>query len=71
MSLIALRQLQIPYIQFHPIVNKTLELKEEIKKLNHLLEAQSNTKEQEGDEQVEGEDLEYSAEQEGDYDNED
>lgn len=39
MALIALRELKIPYIEYHPIVNKALQLKEDIGKLKHLLES--------------------------------
>jgi hypothetical protein len=33
MSLISLRELKIPNVQYHPILNKILELKEDISKL--------------------------------------
>jgi hypothetical protein len=38
LSLIAMREIKIPYIEYHPIVGKTLQMKEDINKLRQLLD---------------------------------
>ena len=38
MALISLRDLNIPYVQYHPLFNKTIEMKQDIAKLKMLLE---------------------------------
>lgn len=39
MALIGLRELKIPYIEYHPLFNKTIELKQDINKLKRLLDS--------------------------------
>jgi len=46
LSLIAMREVKIPYIEYHPIVSKTLQLKEDIGKLKHLLDNSTHYGEQ-------------------------
>lgn len=39
MTLIGLRDLDIPYIEYHPLFNKAIEMKQDINKLQRLLSA--------------------------------
>lgn len=38
MSLIALRELTIPYVEYHPILNQIMQMKQDIAKLKTLLD---------------------------------
>jgi hypothetical protein len=38
MALIGLRDLKIPYVEFHPLFNQTLQMKQDISRLKRLLD---------------------------------
>lgn len=72
MTLIGLRDLKIPYIEFHPLFNKSIEMKQEISQLKRLLDTSTLQEESNEDddefEEEEGED--FGEEGEEDFDEE-
>lgn len=54
MSLIALRELTIPYVEYHPILNQLMQMKQDIAKLKTLLDTSTHHEEQQEEEDFEG-----------------
>lgn len=66
MSLIALRELTIPYVEYHPILNQLMQMKQDIAKLKTLLDSSTHHEEQEDQEEQE----DFDEENEGEEDDE-
>ena len=64
MSLIALRELTIPYVEYHPILNQIMQMKQDIAKLKTLLDTSTHHEEQEEEEEEEDFDEEGAEEDE-------
>ena len=75
MALIAMRDLDVPYLEHHPITNTAAELHRDIQKLSRVFERRTNmqhsTHEGKGDwEEEESEDIEDEEEEEGEEESE-
>jgi hypothetical protein len=46
LSLIALRELDIPHVEYHPILNQIMQMKQDISKLRALLETSTHHEEE-------------------------